>query len=114
MIGAQTHFPDLCPVRAKRPPKPARARRNPALPDPTRYGGTASDQVLAFVKDTGSWGATDEEMQVQLAMNPSTQRPRRIEWVQAGQVKASGRTRKTAAGVVAIVWVHKDVQVVTQ
>lgn len=113
MNGAQTHFLDLCPVPAKRAAKVRRAKRS-VLPDPPRYSGTASERVLAFVLDTGSWGATDEEIQTQLGMNPSTQRPRRIEWVQARAVKASGRTRKTIAGVVAIVWVHHSVEVNAQ
>jgi hypothetical protein len=48
-------------------------------------------------------GATDEEMQQRLAMNPSTQRPRRIELVKQGLV-AEGGTRKTQSGRNAVVW----------
>ena len=49
-------------------------------------------------------GATDEEMQRGLGMNPSTQRPRRIELVDAGKVRDSGHTRPTSSGRKATVW----------
>jgi hypothetical protein len=49
-------------------------------------------------------GMTDEEMQTALVMNPSTQRPRRIELVDAGFVRDSGRTRLTRSGRNAVVW----------
>jgi DNA-binding IclR family transcriptional regulator len=49
-------------------------------------------------------GMTDEEIQRALKLNPSTERPRRIELVQAGKVRDSGRTRKTASGRAATVW----------
>jgi transcription initiation factor IIE alpha subunit len=47
---------------------------------------------------------TDEEMQERLGMNPSTQRPRRIELVHAGLVRDSDQRRKTRSGRWAIVW----------
>lgn len=49
-------------------------------------------------------GATDEEMQFGIDMNPSTQRPRRIELVAAGQVVDSGLKRETRSGREATVW----------
>lgn len=49
-------------------------------------------------------GMTDEEIQRTLKLNPSTERPRRIELVQAGKVRDSGRTRKTSSGRAATVW----------
>jgi protein tyrosine/serine phosphatase len=49
-------------------------------------------------------GMTDEEIQRALKLNPSTERPRRIELVQAGKVRDSGRTRKTKSGRAATVW----------
>jgi predicted ArsR family transcriptional regulator len=49
-------------------------------------------------------GLTDEEIQRSLKLNPSTERPRRIELVRAGKVRASGKTRKTASGRPAVVW----------
>jgi hypothetical protein len=52
-----------------------------------------------------SWpqGLTDEEMQHKLGMNPSTQRPRRIELARRGLVVEAG-TRKTASGRMAVMW----------
>lgn len=49
-------------------------------------------------------GATDEEMQVALGMNPSTQRPRRGEMVKLGMVAKTPFTRTTKSGKKAIVW----------
>ena len=48
-------------------------------------------------------GLTDEEMQRKLGMNPSTQRPRRIELMRRGLVAEAG-TRRTASGRMAVVW----------
>jgi transcription initiation factor IIE alpha subunit len=48
-------------------------------------------------------GLTDEEMQRLLGMNPSTQRPRRIELARRGLVVEAG-TRRTASGRMATVW----------
>jgi hypothetical protein len=48
-------------------------------------------------------GLTDEEQQRLLGMNPSTQRPRRIELARRGLVVDAG-TRKTASGRMAVVW----------
>lgn len=49
-------------------------------------------------------GLTDEEIQKRLEMNPSTERPRRIELVNAGLVRDSGRCAKTTSGRWATVW----------
>ncbi len=59
-------------------------------------------QVLALLQATPG-GLTDEEMQTRLGMNPSTQRPRRIELARRGLVVEAG-TRKTASGRMATVW----------
>jgi hypothetical protein len=48
-------------------------------------------------------GLTDEEMQHKLGMNPSTQRPRRIELARRGLVVEVG-TRRTVSGRMAVVW----------
>jgi hypothetical protein len=56
-------------------------------------------ELLAATPD----GLTDEEMQHKLGMNPSTQRPRRIELARRGLVVEAG-TRKTASGRMATVW----------
>lgn len=50
-------------------------------------------------------GATDEEIQLALRLNPSTSRPRRVELERAGIVKDSGRRRANRSGRKAIVWV---------
>lgn len=66
---------------------------------------TLRAQVLDYLRMCNVNGATDEEMQLALGMNPSTQRPRRVELVNAGLVVDSGRTRPTASGRAAVVWV---------
>lgn len=59
-------------------------------------------RVLAFIRAHG--GATDNEIQDGLEMNPSTQRPRRVELVAKGLVRDSGRKRATGSGRPAVVW----------
>ena len=61
-------------------------------------------KVLGFLRSQRETGATDEEMQIHLDMNPSTQRPRRIELVARGKVYDSGKKRKTHSGRLAVVW----------
>lgn len=63
------------------------------------------ERILAEIKRSGALGRTDGELQEQLNMNGSTQRPRRIELVDAGLVRDSGRTRKSASGRACVVWV---------
>ena len=62
-------------------------------------------RVLDELKACKSWGATDEELQLILKLNPSTERPRRIELVEKGLARDSGNRRKTRAGRYAVVWV---------
>ena len=59
-------------------------------------------KVLELLRATPE-GLTDEEVQRRLDMNPSTQRPRRIELARRGLVVEAG-TRKTASGRMASVW----------
>jgi transcription initiation factor IIE alpha subunit len=59
-------------------------------------------RVLELLQATPE-GLTDEEMQRRLGMNPSTQRPRRIELARRGLIVTAG-TRKTASGRNADVW----------
>jgi hypothetical protein len=59
-------------------------------------------RVLQFLIERG--GATDDEIQVALGMNPSTERPRRIELVNRGLVRDTGRTWPTRTGRRATVW----------
>ena len=79
------------------------ARRNLAGAMPT-----LRQQVYDFLIARGREGATDEEMQQAIPMNPNTQRPRRRELEQALMILDSGRKRKTESGSNAVVWVVKD------
>lgn len=67
--------------------------------------GTQRGDVLDEIIGAGSFGMTDAELQRALGMNPSTERPRRIELVQGGWVMDSGRKRASAGADVSIVWV---------
>ncbi len=70
-----------------------------ALPN----AGTQRRKVFDLIRSYDD-GLTDEEVQRLLSMNPSTQRPRRIELVKAGKVVDSGVTRLTVSGRSAVVW----------
>ena len=70
--------------------------------------GTHRWAVLRLIRRYRTLGVTDEQMQDWLPMNPSTQRPRRIELVAAGLVADSGRTRPTRSGRQAVVWVARS------
>lgn len=62
---------------------------------------TKREEVYEFLKKNGPM--TDEEIQNGLDMNPSTQRPRRIELEAEGRVVAAGYG-VTKAGRKAIIW----------
>jgi predicted ArsR family transcriptional regulator len=66
--------------------------------------GTDRLKVLAEIVSRGERGATDDEMQVALGMNPSTQRPRRVELVERGWLFESEEKRATRSGRPAAVW----------
>lgn len=66
---------------------------------------TLRGEVYRFLLSRGEHGATDDEMQRFMYMNPSTQRPRRIELVEKGLVKDSGETRPTRSRRAAAVWI---------
>ena len=57
--------------------------------------------VLELLRSEGP--LTDEAMQQRLAMNPSTQRPRRIELVRLGLVEEAGEGT-TSSGRRAVLW----------
>ena len=61
-------------------------------------------EILAFLRERPD-GATDDDMQAELGMQGSTQRPRRIELVAKGLVQAAPERRKTKSGRLATVWV---------
>ena len=67
--------------------------------------GTQRAIVLAFLRGCGSSGATDEQMQAQIPLSANTQRPRRVELVQARLVVDSGLTRVATSGKDVVVWV---------
>jgi hypothetical protein len=92
------------PLFAPRPPS-ARGSVTSAAAADSLDGETLNAmqrRVLTLLQATPG-GLTDEEMQGRLGMNPSTQRPRRIELARRGLVVADG-TRKTASGRMAVVW----------
>jgi hypothetical protein len=66
--------------------------------------GTLRRRVLDWLRECGEKGATDEEMQIGLSMNPSTQRPRRIELESMGWIVRTTQTRKTLSGRDAVVY----------
>ena len=65
--------------------------------------GSLRAVVLDWLRANPS-GWTDDEMQVALNMNPSTQRPRRIELIASGHVYDSGKKRATRSGRNAVIW----------
>jgi hypothetical protein len=67
--------------------------------------GTLRAAVLEYVRNCAAHDATDEEMQIALEMNPSTQRPRRQELEKLGFVVRTDRTRETKSGRKAVVFV---------
>lgn len=72
--------------------------------------GTQRHRVLEFIRGRGDDGATDDEIQVALNLNPSSERPRRIELVEGGYVRAkvvdgAAVERLTRWGSDAQVWV---------
>jgi hypothetical protein len=73
-----------------------------AAVDIGKHRETLRQKVLAYITLYGP--VSDEMIQRALGMNPSTQRPRRIELVEAGKVKDSGQKRKTLSGRTAIAW----------
>lgn len=58
-------------------------------------------RVLGYIEEHGP--ATDEEIATGLGMNPSTQRPRRIELARRGLVVQDG-VRRTTSGRYATAW----------
>lgn len=95
-------------------PLPGKVRRD--APDTARKAalavtprtGTQRHAVLASILQAHRDGATDEELQTALAMNPSTQRPRRVELVEGGFVVDSGKRRPSRSGNASIVWVATE------
>ncbi len=70
-----------------------------------RSASTLRGYVYRFIWNKGDAGATDDQIQMALRMEGSTERPRRIELQDKRLVKDSGKTRKTRSGRQAVVWV---------
>lgn len=70
--------------------------------------GTKRFLLLEFLRARGAVGATDEEMQDALHINPNTQRPRRGELVERKFVVESDITRTTTSGGKATVWIAAE------
>ncbi len=68
------------------------------------HAPTLRERVYNLLKSQLINGMTDEEMQDTLLMNPSTQRPRRIELLNQGVIEDSGVKRLTKSGRKAVVW----------
>lgn len=66
---------------------------------------TMRGRVLAAIVAAGVDGRTDDELQQELGLQGSSQRPRRIELLLANLIIQSGEIRKTASGRSAVVWV---------
>ena len=66
---------------------------------------TQRDRVRAAIRAAGEAGRTDEERQLALVLGGSTERPRRIELVERGLIRDSGRRRATSTGRQAVIWV---------
>ena len=88
------------PLFNQRPPSTTSAQAARSLSPATL--NAMQRRLLELLTATPA-GLTDEEMQRRLAMNPSTQRPRRGELAEMGLVVRAG-TRKTASGRSADVW----------
>lgn len=88
------------------PPYQKHSETSRAAAEAIKPGLNALQQkVLNIIRLEPSWGATDEEIQMMANMNPSTQRPRRIELMNKGLIRDSGKTRATKSGRRAVVWV---------
>jgi hypothetical protein len=72
--------------------------------------GTLRRRVLDHIRERGEAGATDQEAAAACGMPENTVRPRRLELIAAGLLRDSGRTRPTAAGRKAIVYVATTIE----
>jgi hypothetical protein len=66
--------------------------------------GKLRSLVLSYLRHVGEAGATDDQLQTALRMNPSTERPRRGELLALGFIADAGVRRRTATGRWATVW----------
>ena len=66
---------------------------------------TQRQRVLRALLQAGSGGLTDEETAYRCSMHEGSARARRVELVDTGCVRDSGKTRRTRTGRRATVWV---------
>ena len=71
------------------------------------FANSKREKIFLYLLRSNN-GATDHEIQREVNIQPSTERPRRGDLVDVGLVEDSGRTRKTASGRQAVVWVACD------
>jgi hypothetical protein len=69
---------------------------------------TDRGRIHVFLHDRGPYGATDDEGEYVLGIQPQTYTPRRGELVGLGLVVDSGERRKTRNGRAAAVWVTRE------
>lgn len=96
-MGKQPGLFDMPAIRSSATSRAAAKAIAPKAP-------SLRERVFDCIAAQGSHGATDLEVQAALGMDPSTQRPRRIELVKAGRIRKTDRTRKTPAGRAAAVY----------
>lgn len=70
--------------------------------------GELRRRVYAYIASKGSYGATDEEIELGLSISSNTSRPRRWELYREGKIKRTGTTRKTMSNRNADIWVVRD------
>ena len=69
------------------------------------HSKSAKSDIWKYLLRRDRRGATDEMIQKELKINPSTQRPRRRELVLEGFVRDSGETGITGSGRKATIWI---------
>lgn len=113
--GAGVNGPNSCPNHSANAPPPVPQVRHDA-PETSLvaadriadHAGTLRAAVLAMLRERGDHGATDQEIQSALHLSSETEIPRRWELVNAGEVAASGRNRRTRSNRPAMVWVLSE------
>ncbi len=98
LFGAPDAYGHAAPSQRHSPTSVAAADEiGPALND-------LQIRLLAFLRERGENGATDEEGIEALGWSASTYRPRRVELVMKGLVRDRGTQRKCRSGRNAVVW----------
>jgi len=73
---------------------------------------TAASRARVFkaIRACGSYGATDQELQLSLHMDGNAERPRRWELVNMGKIRDSGARRLNRSKRNAVVWIATSEQ----